>query len=121
MHIILGVSIVGIAIGIYLILDYDTELFGGILLSLCTIAFFLAALIIPSERYKTRVSMVEYEAFKQTVNQSRSKEISEIERAAITTEISQWNQWISATKYKNNTWFFDWTIPDDVMDLQPFK
>lgn len=61
-----------------------------------------------------------YHAIKETIEISRSENISEIERAALTKEIIEVNAHLASAKYWNENGF-DIFIYDGVTELEPLK
>lgn len=88
--------------------------FGGLFL-------FILLIVIPIQRFDVKANIQEYEAFKKTVQISRLNELSEYERAAITKDVADWNQWIARAKYYNNTFWFGVYWPNEVDKLEPFE
>lgn len=74
-------------------------------------AMFLLA--IPLIRFGYEQDRVGYVAFKQTINNARKSNLSELERASILKDISEWNQRIDRAKNMNSLFFLDPLVPDD--------
>lgn len=94
-------------------IGYITTLWGGGLL-------LISVVTIPFERMKSRGFMFKYESVRSTVDQARSGEISDIERAAIQNKIIETNSELASLQYWNTTILDIWHV-DDVMDLKPIK
>jgi len=63
--------------------------------------------------------MAEFLACKQTIENSRSYELSELERVSIQNEIIQQNKWLARAKYTNTLWIN--CVPDNIELLEPIK
>lgn len=66
---------------------------------------------IPLNHHFGKAEVERYYVLKQTVEKSKGSEFSEIERAALLIEISEYNKDLASVKYWNNTiwdmWFYD--------------
>lgn len=72
------------------------------------IVLFLMLLAIPLNQYWGKQEVERYYALQQTIEKSREGEVSEVERAALTREISEYNKDLASVKYKNNSIFKIW-------------
>lgn len=70
--------------------------------------------------YTVKGEIAEYYAVKATITNSRTTDIAEIERAALTQKIIETNKWLAKIQYDNNT-IWDIFIPDEVNNLEPLK
>ena len=61
------------------------------------------------------------DAFIQTIEDSRMGEMSDFERAAITKEIADWNEWLVGVQFNNKRWEGRIFIPDLIDDVKPIK
>ena len=64
--------------------------------------------------------IAERDSFEMTLKEVRQNG-SEIERAAITKEVSEWNRKLASAKYRNSHWFFGQYVDDRVETLEPIK
>jgi predicted membrane protein len=120
------IAVILLAIGIWLNKKYSYSSSGldvvGMLLILVSSTTILVFIIgLPMSRYEYQGKLRAYTAFKETVINARNNDISDIERAAILTEITKWNEWIVKSKYKNSISFFDPFVPDEINDLKTFQ
>ena len=100
---------------------YSTAEAVGAMLIAASVAMLILALIAwPICYYSTLANIERYEAQKQTIEVARASDISEIERAAILTQISETNQALASYRYWNDT-IFDIFIPDKITELEPLK
>ena len=116
--IILGMLTIG---GIWLdrvSCKYDA--IGFVAAMLCGVLLAAALIMLPLNYYNTIADIQEYKAFKETVEEARKTNISEIERAAILQDIAKWNQYTANAKYWNKS-IFDIYIPDEVENLEMLK
>jgi hypothetical protein len=70
--------------------------------------------------YESKAEVNRYYALKQTIEESRKGGTSEIERAALTKKIADYNADLASVKYWNNTTFGIF-ISDKLADLPPLK
>jgi len=98
--------------------DFDVGWFVLAAISGCVL--FIALVAFPVVHIEARSFIVKYHAVKETINQSRQAEISDIERAALTNTIIAINAEIADCQYWNKT-IFDIYIPDKVMELELLK
>lgn len=61
-----------------------------------------------------------YKSFEQTLIETRQSN-DPIERAAVISKISEYNNWLAETKYFNSFWFTDQYIPDSIENLQRLR
>lgn len=99
--------------------DYDIGFFSKIMIVVTSIFIFVGAMCFLGERLDFNRNLRSFEVFKNTLNEQRELNISEIERAAILPEIIKWNQWVKESKYVNN--WNDWAVPDTVITLKLIK
>jgi len=81
------------------------------------IVLFLMLLAIPLNQYWGKQEVERYYALQQTIEKSREGEVSEVERAALTREISDYNKDLAAVKYKNDSIFKIW-VYDGLAELE---
>lgn len=80
--------------------------------------FFAGALImLPISYYGTKADVYRYHSLKDTIEESRNSDISEIERAALTQEIADYNKYLASIKFWNDT-IFDIYIYDGLAELE---
>ncbi len=93
----------------------------GFLISIISgVALVIALIVLPVNFNSIKSDINQYNIIKQTILESRTENISDIERAALTTKIIETNQWLVNTQYWNET-IFDIYIPDEIMKLKPLK
>jgi hypothetical protein len=109
-----------IGIGIKLGTTYDYEGFGVGIAVLSGVVLFVALLFLPANYFREVSNINDYYAVKSTIEESRKNDISEIERAALTTKIIETNEWLANVQYWNKT-IFDIYVPNEVMNLKPLK
>lgn len=80
------------------------------------VVLFLLLLFLPINYYSGKAEVERYKVLKQTIENSRAVETSGIERAAILSEIAEYNKDLANVKYWNNT-IFDWWIYDGLAEL----
>lgn len=112
------------ALGIFIVImsdEYGVLNFIGISMAfvgiLCTI---IAPIIWIAEYADSKSNIYQYEAIKVTIEQSRSKEIDPLERAALTQKIIDLNATLASAKYYNQTFVGD-MISDDFANLPYLK
>lgn len=102
-------------VGLFLCRTDSNEL--GFCISLLSGIMIVGVAIIWSTNYYSNLANVEvYNSTKNTVEVSRNKEISEVERAALTTKIIEVNEYLAKAKYWNRTFFED-MVPDKLAEL----
>lgn len=90
-----------------------TGSFSGVLFLLCLISFLTAPI-------SYRRFAAEREALEATLLESRTSG-SEIERAGIITEVTEWNQKLNVRKMYNKTFLLDLTVDDRIEELEYIK
>jgi len=100
--------------------SYEYDFVGMLLTIFSGLMLFIAVIGVPINYYGTVSEINQYHAIKTTIEQARTQDISDIERAALTTKIAEANQWLANARYWNNT-IFDIYWPDEIMDLEPLK
>jgi membrane protein YdbS with pleckstrin-like domain len=98
--------------------DRCEALFGISLIILIASIVFL--ILIPILRYQNNAEIEEIKAFELTINEGLENK-TEIERAAILTEITKINRSIARAKYINSTFWGDIFIPDSFCELDYLK
>jgi hypothetical protein len=80
-------------------------------------------LILPFSRFMSKVNALDFSETKKTIEiQRKDKELTEYERATITSIIIEKNNWLAYVKYMNKKkWFYDYYIVDDVENLTPIE
>ena len=81
---------------------------------------FICTIIMVSTLVDTPGQRAAFLAAKTTIEQSRSDDISEFERARLTERIIECNQWLASNKARReNVWLRDFAI--DVTGLEPIQ
>lgn len=91
----------------------EWELVGmiGSILSACVLCFLLVSL--PIARGSGRDRLVRLKAFRESVQRAReNKNLSDIERASILTQISDWNEWLASERYWNGGMWDYWHVDE---------
>lgn len=91
---------------------FSTGIFG--------ISLFTSLIILVINHAEAGAQLAHYHELVTTIEESRNNNTSEIERAAIMTEIIETNTYIAEQGYWNNT-IFDIFIPDEIAELKPIK
>lgn len=120
MGLILTILLVMVIGGVYLMSKTRFDGIGFVLTIISGAILTLALILLPASYYSTKSDIQEYYSIKQTINEARQNNISEVERAALTQKIVEVNQWLTSTKYWNNS-IFDIYYPDEIEDLKPLK
>jgi hypothetical protein len=119
------VAIVVAGIIINLVFDvWDSEFLWGLGCSLWLLGgICLAVLLIvwPMQYHDYKEKIAIYQATKQTIDEARKNNVSEVERAALTTKIIEVNEILAAAKYENEHTIFKDSIPDDFANLPYLK
>lgn len=74
-------------------------------------------IILPINYYSGLAEIERYHALKNSIEESRKDNMSEVERAALVNKIAEYNADIASTRYWNNT-VFDIFIPDELAELE---
>ncbi|WP_310876955.1 hypothetical protein [Priestia megaterium] len=98
--------------------DLDVFTFIGAMLS--GVCLVVALIILPIQYNSGKAEVERYKALKVTIEESRKSEISDIERAALTKKIADYNADIASVRYWNNTTFGIY-IPDELAELEYLK
>ena len=99
---------------------YDS--FGGYVTSIIATIFLAMFLIsIPVKRKETRMEVLKFKSFEQTLKDQRMDSISSLERATLTLEIIKQNAWLVEAQYDYKNLWTNWYTTADVMTLNPIK
>jgi len=98
--------------GYILIKQCENEIPGILTIGIGGIILFFAVLCWPISYFSTKAELVQFEQARTTLNESRIT-LSEIERAAMVSQMVKKNEWLAGQRYWNRT-IFDWYIPDAV-------
>lgn len=107
-------------LGIYMHQKDEWEMGWAITSIITGMVLFVALIMLPISYYNDMSKIKQYNSAEATIQEARTKNISDIERAALTTKIIDENQWLANEQYWNKT-IFDLYIPNEVMKLQPLK
>ncbi len=119
-----GIAALLFGIGIALVsLCYDdfTEVIGAGLMATGGTVLFLLAILGPYSYYSSLAEVERYHALKDTIELSRTAEISDYERATLTQKVAEYNADIASVKYWNENVLFDDFIADELAELEPLK
>jgi hypothetical protein len=110
-------------LAIVLVDPWEYEVVRGISWVTGVISFLIALFLligIPIRRYDVRHDIARLEAFRETVNNSRHRDLKDIERFAFLKEVAAWNEKLAGCKFDNqNDW--DLWIPDEIENVEPIK
>lgn len=109
------VALVGTAICVYGMkrINFEsgwwiTSAIGAVLFGIALISVPVSVAVARAEGYD---KIEQFKSFKQTVLHAReTKTLSEVERAAILTNIASWNQWLASEKYWSRGMFSWWHV-----------
>lgn len=88
-------------------------------LSICLTIVIVILLII--NHINVHKEIAEYYAVKQTIENARATDVTNIEQAALSLKIVEMNKWMAGIKYSNGIILFDDFIPDEVNKLEPLR
>lgn len=97
------------------------EFIGVGLIVIGAIALATIAICWPISYHASLAEVERYHALKDTIELSRTAEISEYERATLTQKVAEYNADIASVKYWNENVLFDDFIADELAELEPLK
>lgn len=109
-----------IVLSIIVILLKIVNDFTAVILFISILCVISTLICLPVNRMSNRVKMVQYEAIKITITTARKQE-NQIELTALTQNILEINQNLTAAKYWNNTWLFGGFTVDEYAKLPLLK
>ena len=110
-----------VALGFYLLSEsYNWEGLGIFLVGVCGATLLIMLIFLPINFYGWRASMEAIEATRLTIENSRTSDLSDLERATLTNQIVGINAKIARAKYWNQT-IFNIYYPDEVMEIEPLR
>lgn len=109
-----------LVLGICLITTDDFNILGLIIAFIVSFILLFHVPFILMVEYDYELFVEKRNAFEETLKDARENG-SDIERAAIIQNVSDWNVKLAAAKYDNTTWLLDQYIDDRVMELEPIK
>ncbi len=118
--IILKILLVGLVLGILTRGYFKWEFIGDVLIGICSILLIIVAITIPLNIQTTKADIQSYYVLKNTIEEARNNNFSELERAGLVNRIIENNIALAKYQYYNNT-IWDLWIPDEIMDLEPLK
>jgi len=108
-------------LGIYLMIkSYDFEILGAILTTIFGCYLIIHLLIWSLASYDYNIFIEKRNAFELTLKTARENG-RELEAAAITKEISEWNQILASSKYSNKIFLLSDYIDDRIETLKPIE
>lgn len=108
-------------IGIYLAnKTYDFEILGIIISSVFGLYLIIHLLIWSLASYDYNLFVEKRKAFVSTLENAREKG-RELEAAAITKEVAEWNKTLASSKYTNKVFLLSDYIDDRIEDLEPIE
>ena len=122
---IIGLTITGIfllVLGYRYRDDYEWNLGYTVTAITCLATVLIIGMVILGIYYCRKGEIQQFNAIKQTAQGARlNPNVSRLELAALTTEISKANQWLAEVKYFNSLWILDDLYPDEVEQLEQIK
>lgn len=96
------------------------EMIGQMIVILGAITIVILPIVWISSYSTDKANIEIYHTTKNSIQEARSQEISEVERATLTTKIIETNEFLASKKYWNGTIFGD-MIPDELANLDYLK
>ena len=78
-------------------------------------------IVIPISRWKCSNEIAAFREVQRTVQEQRTENISEVERANLTNRIIESNQWLVVTKRNSHSKWIGIYYSEDVNNLEPIK
>ncbi len=103
--------------------DYHSEwpFVGLVVAVLAGIALFSCTITIPVNRASVRDHIIQFNAFKETLEEARThRGLTDLERAAITIKVAEWNSWLASEKYWSTGHTAIWHL-NEVNSMEPIK
>jgi hypothetical protein len=112
----------GIAIGLIRGHDIMDEAISALPVLLGSICLFVALTLLPVIRFGIRQDIAGFNSVRQTIEVARSSgKLTEFERAALTREIAEKNEWLAKTKMLyGNPWIGAY-VPKSILELEPIQ
>lgn len=119
------VLVVLFIIGIVILRNVDVYsewgLLGFMIAGIAGVGLLSVAIMIPVARASVRDQIVQFNAFKATLDDARAhRGLTDLERAAITSKIAEWNAWLASEKYWSTGHTALWHL-DEVNSMEPLK
>jgi len=114
------ILLVLLGIGILLLRNDDYDILGITIVTPVTIMLIFHVICVLLAPYNYNVFVEKRNAFEETLKDARQNG-SDLERAAIIQNVSQWNIRLAKYKYNNTTFILSPYIDDRIMDLEPIK
>jgi len=86
----------------------------------CGGLLFVSVALWPVNYYGVKAEIVAYYELRDSIERARQDDMSELERAALTTRIIENNTQLQKAKYWNQT-IFNVYYPDEIMELEPLR
>ena len=115
------VAVIVLMVGLRLADTYKYDLWGELMVGASVLFLFISLTIWPIHYYDVHAKIAEYHVLKEMVNPSRLGDISEFERATLTTRIIENNTVLARMQYWNQMYLFDMYYPDEIMQLEPIR
>jgi len=114
------ILLVLLGIGILLLRNDDYDILGAVITAPVLIILILHVISVLLVPYNYNVFVEKRNSFEETLKDARQNG-SDLERAAIIQNVSQWNIKLAEIKYNNTTFILSPYIDDRIMDLEPIK
>lgn len=100
---------------------WDDEIGGWIAFVIIGIWFLINTICLFTSPASTRSDISEFEAARVTIQQQRDNKLSEYERATLTKEIVDKNQWLAKNQFWAKNIWLNWYYDKKILDIKPIE
>jgi len=120
---ILALCLVFLVVGVWISCVYADEapwVAGMVLTIVGGFGFLFGLFLLATNPISINACIAAFQSTNDTYTAARGSNYSDLELAAIQTDVAEMNRWLAKTKYFNATLFDIW-IPDAIENLEPIK
>ena len=101
--------------------DWETDIGALIAVILIGVWFLINTICLFTSPASTRSDISEFEAARVTIQQQRDNKLSEYERATLTKEIVDKNQWLAKNQFWAKNVWLNWYYDKKILDIKPIE
>ena len=101
--------------------DWETDVGAAIVTTITVVLFLINTFCVITGPVNTRADIKEFESAKLTIQQQRENKLSEYERATLTKEIVDKNQWLAKEQFWAKSLWLNWYYNPEILYITPIK
>ena len=101
--------------------EWETDIGAAIVTTLTVVWFLINTFCVITGPVNTRANIKEFQSAKLTIQQQRENKLSEYERATLTKEIVDKNQWLAKEQFWAKSLWLNWYYDPEILYITPIK